>query len=256
MELFTGDKGFYRSYSELIPQTIEIFFKTLSFIVLPFPRLITVILFINLLLYALVRARQDKEMVNILLLLLWIFLPFMILIAIKHDILEHYFIPVIPGIILFISYGLVKLWSKNMLLGVSIFLILLIVNSSQTSENIAQNKEIFFQATQPELKYSDQKAVLQYIYTQTGSNPFSYQAYTIPYWMMQGWEYLFWQYAESNDQPEPVPFSNNLFILIQRDRGNTQYQADWLKEKNSSWGTLISEKIFGEITVRHYRVTQ
>ncbi|MCJ7826396.1 hypothetical protein MUP56_02150, partial [Patescibacteria group bacterium] len=112
------------------------------------------------------------------------------------------------------------------------------------------NYRIFFQSTQPELRYKDQLDVVEYAYKRANGRKFYFQSYTIPYFWQDGWEYLFWQKGMKNKFVMPDEKHDELlYVIIQRDRSNPRFQQDWYKNTVSTWGLLQSTMTFGELTV-------
>lgn len=176
-------------------------------------------------------------------LLIWLITPMTILIILRHNILDQFFVSQIPLYLLMGAILIDSIWQKKKILGIITLLLICSANLYTYIKNIPSNSEIFFQSTQPHLRYSDQLATIDDIYKEMKGKPFSFQSYTIPYWTQQGWQYLFWSYGNKKYGYEPITHSSKvLFVIIQDDPSNKGFQEDWLKNTVSKWGS--PEKTF------------
>jgi hypothetical protein len=186
---------------------------------------------------------------------IWLFVPLVILIVLRHEILFHFFIPLLIPIILLASFLIDRLLSKRYVFGLILLAIILLVNLVVFMKNIPVNQNIFFQQNQPEFNIGDQKKVIDAVYKDADNNPFSFQSYTIPYWSQQSWDYLFWQYGEQRYGYFPVPEkAERLYVIIQADPSSKQFQEDWLKYTVSKWGEEVKEFRYGILTIKKLKV--
>jgi hypothetical protein len=179
-------------------------------------------------------AKKEKILTP---LLVWLAIPIVLLIAFRHNILDQFFVSQIPLFILLTAIVIDSLWQRKQILGGIILTVIVLTNLFSWWKNIPTNREIFFQSTQPDLRYSDELATIDDIYKSTNKEQFSFQSYTIPYWTQQAWQYLFWFYGRQKYGFLPITEnSKTLFVIIQEDPSNKPYQNDWLQNTVSKWG--------------------
>jgi len=197
---------------------------------------------------ALIKLR-GKYKTGTTLMLIWLLSPFIAFILLRYNPLYHYFTASIIAIVILIAVFVDYLLSFRKEVGLIAIGILIVVNVWSLYAYLPDSQNVFFQSTQPLLKYADQVSVIKEIYKQASGEPFFYQAYTIPYWMQDGWQYLFWYYGT---QYGYVPVHMNkglLFVIIQTDFSTKLYQHNWLKDTVSKWGVEESQFKYGILTV-------
>src|SRR5579885_535956 len=188
-------------------------------------------------------------------LLLWLCIPPFILIILRHSILDQFFVGLLPVFILVLALLIELFWQKSRIFGIILLICLIGGNVSMWVMTIPQNKQLFFQSTQPDLRYSDELSSIDTIYHQANGKPFAFQAYTIPYWEQQGWDYLFWSYGQKKYGYLPVAEKARiLFVIIQSDPSNKRFQQDWLKNTVSKWGSLQKTFRHGVLTIEELKV--
>lgn len=200
-------------------------------------------------LYALLKLK-DKYKAEKKLMLIWLLSPFVAFILLRYNPLYHYFTSSIVIIIILNAVFINYVMSFKKKFGLILIGLIIIGNLFWLFSFLPNNIYVFFQSTQPDLKYKDQKAVIQRIYKEANGTPFFYQAYTIPYWMQDGWKYLFWYYGSKYGY---VPVHMNkglLFVIIQNDPSTKLYQTNWLKDTVSHWGTKQGEFRNGALRVQ------
>ena len=245
------DIGYHTSYIMSLISSLRTLIDLVASIIVPFSFIIALVSFSAAILL-LVREKTNKYR---LILFSWLFVPPLILIFLGHEILDQFFVALIPAIILSIAFLIDTIWRKKYVLGVLLLFVYILFNLVAWITNIPQNNKIFFQAPQLDFKYSNQLAVIDEIYKRADGKPFSIQAYTIPYWTQQGWQYLFWQYGLPKYGYLPIEQKASLlFVIVQDDPGNKDYQQDWLKKEVSKWGSLKDEFSFGNIAVKELHV--
>lgn len=234
--LFTGSSGYYVSILDSLKAGFNTFVSSFFYTIIPSSFLIGVFLVVITIIFLVLRMIESKKD-SYALIFVWLIVPILILIVIRHSILEHYFIPLLTGLIIGIAAMIDEIEKKLKLVGVLLLGILIISNFFTWQSNILRNKNIFFQSTQLGLKFSDQLKVIDDIYKSAKMGPFSFQAYTIPYWSQQGWEYLFWYYGYQRYGYSPVEEkAPRLYVIIQEDPSNKQFQKKWLEDIVSKWG--------------------
>ena len=218
------------------------FLKVLSDIVSPLNIWGAAVIFVFCL-YSLNKLRT-KYKNGAYVLLIWIFSPFAAFILLRYNPLYHYFTSSIAAIIILFAVLYEYIFSiKKGVFYIAIALYI-IMNFIFIFNFLPENKNVFFQSTQPQLKYSDQVSVIREIYKEANGQPFFYQAYTIPYWMQDGWQYLFWYYGNNDYNYIPKHLDKGLlFVIIQDDPSTKLYQHNWLKDTVSAWG--VREGAFG-----------
>ncbi len=215
--------------------------------ILPFNSIFVSLLFI-ISLVSLLRLRE-KYKNSVYIMLIWIFSPFAAFILLKYNPLYHYFASSIIALIILVAVLIDNVLSFRKSLGLFILLSLLLANFIAWYIFLPTNRNVFFQSTQPDLKYKDQKAVIERIYKEANGTPFYYQAYTIPYWMQDGWQYLFWYYGSKYGYVPVHMDKGLLFVIIQNDPSTKLYQTNWLKDTVSHWGVKQGEFAYGALRV-------
>lgn len=251
--LIIGDTGYYLSFLQIISQTMRVLIDSFTNTVLPFTPPLSVVFIITGVYLLMRKIAEGKK--DFFILLIWLLTPVFILIVLHHDILDHFFVSLLPLFILLSALVIDFVWKKYPIIGMAILVIVIVVNLTAWYINIPQNKNIFFQAAQLELKYSDQKAVIKEIYKEANGNPFYFQSYTIPYWMQDEWLYLFWYYGSNYYGYVPQNKNNKtLFVIIQDDSSNTLFQNNWLKNTVAAWGIKENEFRYGALRVEKLRI--
>jgi 4-amino-4-deoxy-L-arabinose transferase-like glycosyltransferase len=223
------------------------FMQVFSDVVTPTHLLIAAMIFVAAF-FTLIKLR-GKYKTGETLMLIWLLSPFVAFILLRYNPLYHYFTASIIALVILIAVLVDSLLSFRKEVGLIAIGILIAVNVWSLHVYLPNNLNVFFQSTQPDLKYKDQVSVIKEIYKQASGKPFFYQAYTIPYWMQDGWQYLFWYYGT---QYGYVPKQTNkglLFVIIQDDPSTKLYQTNWLRDTVSKWGIEENEFKYGILTV-------
>jgi hypothetical protein len=253
IKLLTKHTGFYgtlaNSFSGSIDSFIHIAYDSLT----PFYP-IAVILVVIFALVGLV-TQIKKNRIGVSIVLIWLFSPFVAFVVLKYDPLYHYFAAVIIALIILSAFLIDKVYTFRKPLGLSLILLFVLINLFALFNNLPGNKNVFFESTQPDLKYSDQVAVINKIYQQANGKLFSFQSYTIPYWLQEEWQYLFWYRGQSFGYT-PSENAKILFVIIQNDPNNQLYQNNWLKKTVATWGTKETEFRQGALRVQTLQVRQ
>lgn len=194
--------------------------------------------------------RSDKSIAKKVL-MIWFLTPIVLLIAVRHDVLAQFFVYAIaPGILLaaFVWDRLIA-WRK--MVGIPVFACALVFYLFVWVRNVPADHNMFYESTQPDLRYSDELKVIDSIYSQMHGKGFSFQSYTIPYWSQQAWEYLFWQHGKRKYGYEPITANGKvLFVIVQDDPNSKHFQSEWLKKTVPKWGKQKSSFRQGIFTVR------
>jgi 4-amino-4-deoxy-L-arabinose transferase-like glycosyltransferase len=253
LSLVQGDTGYHISFIDSVSSSLLSLFNLVTGVVVPFYLPLAIAIFSLAVLFLF----KDKKNNYKSLLLVWLFIPPILLIILHHEILDQFFVALIPAVFLIIAFFIDRVWKKTGVGGTILLLVFVCLNLIAWSFNIPRNDKIFFQSTQLDLKYSDEVKVIDEIYERAEGRPFSIQAYTIPYWSQQGWKYLFWYYGKNKYGYLPIEEkAGTLFVIIQTDPRNERYQKDWLRNTVSKWGKSKSSFTFGSLTVKQLDVDE
>lgn len=255
LSLAAGSTGYHISIAQAIidiwNSIIRVFMRT----ILPVSFIGSLILFLTAIILLIQKIVKKEK--NFFPLLIWFVIPLVLLIVFRHNILDQFFVSFIPLFVLITALVIDFLWQKKQIFGFILLAFIIVINLFTWWRNIPTNQNVFFQSTQPDLRYSDELGTLDDIYKQADKKPFSFQSYTIPYWTQQGWQYLFWSYGRGKYGYEPInQNAKTLFVIIQDDPSNKQYQSDWLKNTVSKWGIVKGTFKHGIITTMKLEVNK
>ncbi len=127
-----------------------------------------------------------------------------------------------------------------LMLFISLFNVIYIYDSLKTRANLFHN------TGQKNLIYKDQMATLDYMFLHS-KVPFSYDAFTIPYFHKEAWDYLYtWYgnkkyrkvYETNNQQP-----SKKLLYLIVEPETSSLWLDKWLTDYDKTTSLVKTEKI-------------
>lgn len=214
-----------------------------------------VILFIMLTGFLIVQIQKKKWQAEVL--CAWIVLPAVVLFLFRRGVLDQLFVGIIPGVIIasamFLSVGL-RRFGRSFL--IAALLILVFSNVWQVWKNFPSNTNLFFQAPQPEVRYSDQLALIDEIYKRVGRGSFEVQAYTIPFFWQDAWTYLLWYRGNEKfgGKPPVAHGGEKMFVIIQKDRANRTFQENWYRDIVAKLGKLVGQFTIGEYTVEERRM--
>jgi len=247
LELLTGTKGYYISLLKSLTTTYNMFITSSANILgLPNSQVTAIVLFV---IFSVLFFQITKQYVFVL--LSYLITPVIMLIVLRHEVLEQLFVYAIVGELLGASIVIDLLWRKfGSIFGMGILICLIVTNVLLWKNALPTNYRIFFQSTQPHLRYRDQLNAINYIYNSAGKRPFYFQSYTIPYFWQDGWEYLFWFIGKKYGYQLPSEKSDeHLYVIIQKDKSNPGFQSGWYRNTVESWGTRKTNATYGELTV-------
>ena len=170
--------------------------------------------------------------------------------------LEYYLVAVVPAMVIsaaFFIYWLIS--QKNLkVIGLLLLAVFLVNNLYVWQKKLPKNEEVFYLAPQPASLLGLEKKVIDYIYSETGEEEFSWQAFAIPYEMEHAWEYLFWQYGKRKYNYLPAHTSNRpgYFYLILEPGGDQAYRLRWIENKIGQEKPIKKAEI-DSILVQTYR---
>ncbi len=199
-------------------------------------------------LFVLVIERKRHEYIDLL--ILWLVVPVVILMGLRHSVLEQLYVGLIGGMILAVSICIEWLIRKAPIVGITVGLSVIVINLYAYVSYLPGNSYVFFQGPQPNVRYRDQQEVVTRIYQLASGNNFYFQSYTIPYFWQDAWTYLFWY--QGTRQYGYVPKEEDksvVYVIIQKDRSNPTFQANWYEKTVSTWGKRTEGFTIGEYTV-------
>jgi hypothetical protein len=246
--LLSGSKGYYGSFWQSCSATYFMFIGSMMNI-LGLPSMVTTQIVLWVVIIILFITLKKNKFYPVL--LAWLLVPNIILMMLRHGVLEQLFVFLAVGAILGVSIGIDNIQKKFCPeLGILVLFLLIYSNLLLWFTCLPTNTRLFFQSTQPQLRYKDQQSVIDYVYEKADGKPFFFQSYTIPYFWQDGWEYLFWQKGTKKNRVLPDEKQDDLlYVIIQKDRSNPRFQADWYEKTVRSWGALQNTASFGEFTI-------
>ena len=253
LHLLTGQTGFSVSFLSSVEQCLSVFLTAFGMTVFPFWTIPGYVVLLASLIVVINISRKQKEY-NLF--ILWLFIPVVLLICLHQNVLDQFFVSLLPAFLLLTAILVDAIWKKFFVGGLLVLLVLIFSSLFFWFQNIPSNTNIFFQLTQPDLRYNDELATIDQVYKESGNTPFAIQTYTIPYWSQQAWQYLFWSYGEKRygKAVGEEKDAKDLFVIIQADPGNPAYQEAWLKNIVSTWGKLQKTFHYGILTTREVQL--
>lgn len=252
IKLLRGGSGYYIPFFSVIGLSMKVFISSITQFLFPISSLLTFLILLTSVLSVIITNTNKNKYTPLI--LAWIFTPLFVLIITRHDVLDQFYVSIAPGVILIVAMFIDLVIKKSRNIGVIFISILVLVQLWYWSLNIPENRNIFFQSTQPKLFYSDQLKAIDYIYNEASKEPFSIQAYTIPYWMQEGWIYLFWQYGFKKYNYLPIKEKAGKLYVIVQDDNNIEFQNNWLNGTVVTWGRQIKQKRIGTLSILSLQV--
>lgn len=250
LSLILGKSGFYLSYVDAFKKTLETFLQTWTYFIYPHNFVVGIILLgVSLVMFVKEYKHKDQAIV----LYLWLFVPLITLLILKHDALEHLFLMSAGAYILLLACMVNICIQKQSIVGYGLLILLVVSNMLFWKQSIGTNRFVTFQAAQPDLYYQDEQNVIQRIYKLVNNQPFEIQAYTIPYWSQQAWEYLFWYDSQKNNLNIPRNGAKNIFVIVQKDISSPLYQKEWLDKTVNTWGMQTDSFHYGILEVKQLK---
>ncbi len=248
-----GEAGFSTDFISALKVTLLIYLNEGAFYLFPinffWGRIIFLALLFWLFLNLFKKSKKRKEEIS---LFLWLLIPLVILGFTRQPAMSQFFVILGPAFIILFAYGLDAFFKKinKRWLFFSLPFFLILTQMIAFKNFLPKNRLVFFQAPQPDLRFGDQISAIDYVYKDAGDKKFSFVAYTIPYWMDQGWQYLFDWYGQKNYGYIPQRGEGGSFYIIwQKDYNNLSYQNDWFVKMDQK-SQVLSEKKFGEVNIQ------
>lgn len=178
------------------------------------------------------------------------FLSFIIVfIGARHPLLNQFLVGILPILVMMIAVSIYFVFKKYSVIGYALIVLFVYTHISLLASSIPGNKGMFFQSPQPFLKYSDEMNIVNWVYKDTKGEPFSIQAFTIPYFWQDGWEYLFWYVGNTYYHQTPKKELPKLYVVIQDVPSEKNFLNGWYKNTVSTWGEKITSYNSGILTV-------
>jgi hypothetical protein len=245
--LVNGTTGYGISFIDSMKNTSLMFASQFAMVIgIPTWQIGAVFLVIILCIVCIERKRYEY----VDLVIIWLLLPVLLLIGLRHSVLEQLYVGLIPGMILAIAIAIEWLMQKSFILGIGVGLSVIVINIYAYVTYLPGNSYVFFQSPQPGVRYRDQLEVVDKIFTLANGKNFFFQAYTIPYFWQDAWIYLFWY--EGLRKYGYVPKeedTSDVYVIIQKDYSSPTFQANWYEKTVSTWGKKTEGFTVGEYTV-------
>lgn len=187
------------------------------------------------------------------LIIYWLFVPPVLFSLLRRGMLEQLYAGIIVGIIVAVSVVIEKVMRRNTALGYLAVITVLLTNLYALATNLPTNYHVFFEVQQPGVRYTDQRAAIDWMYKKAAGRPFSFQSYTIPYFVQDAWTYLLLYYGEPKYGYIPDNQGRKLlYAIIQRDRIDPRFQQKWYNTVTVPWGVRTDRTEIGEYDVEEW----
>jgi len=202
-------------------------------------------------LYGWIHYRKTNQWIDIL--GIWMIAPIIALYTFRHGVLEQVFVGLLPAWIVAISLVIESVWQSSKTMGVVALVALLGCSACMYCYYIPVNEHVFFQRSQSRITYENELAVVHTVYDRAAGKPFYFQAFTIPLFWQDGWQYLFWYVGTKNYGYIPIEEDKSvIYVIIPKiywDPFLSLFKKNWYNEKVQSWGKLTFEQELGEFTI-------
>lgn len=253
MAVLRGEAGFSTGYLSAFKVTFSTYLNEGAFFLLPLNLAWGKIIFVFLIFLLLFTIFQKTKLrQSMIILLAWLATPIAVLSLTRQEAMSQFFVILGPAFVLLLAYNLNLFFGQKKYRWIlySLTATFIIMQIYTFASFLPKNKLVFFQAPQPNLRFGDELTAIDYLYQDAGGSKISYISYTIPYWMDQGWQYLFGWYGVKKYGFVPEKGEGGTFyILWQKDYNNLSYQNDWFKMLDQK-SKILSEKQFGEVRVQ------
>lgn len=197
--------------------------------------------------------RQKLEQFNakVFFLLTWLFMPLPVLFFTKSLSLTQVYVGTGLALISLVALSWSYLWRETWgKVVVVLCLGLLCFNATVTTNKLLSNSDVFYLTIQDDYKLRDQKAVLAAIQDDTGDQPYQLQAFTIPYYQPEAWEYLLPHYYPHTPRTGDALVH---YVVIEKpvDR---HWEEVWISELGPT--TLEWEKQYGHFRLQKRTVIE
>lgn len=190
------------------------------------------------------------------LLIVWFWVPPIFLAILRHGMLDQLYAGVIAGAAILFALALDWLWEKKSAVGITVLSLVVGINVYTGIRNFSVNNQIFFQPQQSAVRYTDQLAVLDWVYVHAQGQPFSFQSFTVPYFIQDAWIYLLQYYALPKYGYLPDNLGRKrIFIIIQNDPNdsyNSLFRKNWHTSITREWKSMSVREQIGDYTVEEW----
>ncbi len=209
----------------------------------------TIITFVGL--YSWLRYRKYNQLLDVL--GIWMITPLAALYVFRHGVLEQVFVGLLPAWIIAVALVTGSIWEMYKKLGITVFAALVMYGAVIYFNFIPFNEQVFFQKSQSRIIYEEETQVVKAIYRRADGKPFYFQAFTIPVFWQDGWEYLFWYIGTNKYGYIPIEEDKSVIYVITPkiywDPYLSLFKKNWYNETVSTWGKLTFEQTIGEFTI-------
>lgn len=247
LSVLQGKGGYKVNLGVSATDAFRMLFDTASLIIGSYNWNVGLLVVIPLMVLWFMRVRRDYSLG---ILAVWVWIPPVVFTVLKHGMLLHFYAGVVAGFVILLALAIEWVWQKKKIFGIAALGLSVVFNISMTLRNLSTNNRVFFQIEQPAVRYTDQKAVIDWIYREAGGRPFEFQAFTIPYFLQEAWIYLFDQYGAVRYGYAPTAVDRKLlYVIVQKSKIDPLYQKNWYDTTVSTWGRKTKETVIGEYLV-------
>jgi len=181
--------------------------------------------------------------------LIWILAPLLFLIPLRTIPMSQTLIHLGPAFYLLLGLTIEKtIGLTKKYWGVILLIFILVSNFVYYLETVPTNENFFFRAYQYTF-IGPQKKIIDFIYKEAEEQNFYFDYYTMPYWLPQGWNYLFEYYGKGKYGYLPSEKrTKTFFVIIEPDEVTPKYKEDWY-QKMEREGELIKSFSINNLTV-------
>lgn len=248
--LITGFVNFFKAHQEssfnLVKFISDLFLvlkREFTLSISPsFPKIAQIIFFVGFICLILERKKYIAQI-----LFFWLFLPFLLMVFVKTIPMSQVLI-FLGGAFCLLAALIIEKANQFRLriLAIGIIIFIIFSNFAYFRERVDKSENFFFRSYQYTF-LGDQKRILDFIYNQAKGEEFSYNYYSFPYWLPQGWNYLFSWYGKTNYGYLPSEKRTKTFyVIIEPDEVTPKYQQDWYEKLNKE-STLIESFSSGKL---------
>ncbi len=193
------------------------------------------------LIFAFLQKEQRKK---ILFFLVWLLMPLPVIIFSGVSHLGQLYVGVSFAMLVLFVFAVQTLFKKLPgKIAIAGLTIILLYGWLLSFQNVQRNKDVFFITIQEGMNYKDQRAALAYINNDAHGQIYRFEAFTIPYFHPEGWDYV-----QSYFYPNTTDRGSKLVYIAIEKQVDPMWEASWIKDLGKS--QLIEEKTFGLLRVQ------
>ena len=188
--------------------------------------------------------KQAEKRTLLFLCWLWVFMTLPVLVFTQSLALTQLYIGAGLGLIGVLVIVGQALWStRSGKIWLAVMLLIIASGLPRIENNLRTNSDVLFKTVQDDLNYRDQLALLNYVAADAQGQPYRLQAFTIPYFREEGWQYLHrYLYPESTNRDAQL-----LYIIIE-EKVDPFWEKKWIEEDGAT--KLVEERKFGLLRVQ------